>query len=93
MQGRASRLAIAILLTAGDFAIFRSCSGVIWQTWGHTRLARADLVGLLAIWIAPAAVIWFHVSNDLLQTLHQRNCGSLSAQDLVPREPRRDSDV
>lgn len=93
MQGRATRLAIAILLTAGDIAIFRSCSGVIWQTWGHTQLAKADLVGLLAIRIASAAVIWFHVSNDLLQTLHQRNGGSLPARELVPREPRRDSNV
>jgi hypothetical protein len=86
-------LVIVIALTAADITIFRLYSGVIWQTWGHIPLARLDLLALLAIWIGSAGVMWFHVSNDLLQALRHRQ--RFTSQDLAPAaaDTRRDSDV
>jgi hypothetical protein len=87
MQERAKRLGIAILLTAVDVIAFNSYSGAIWQVWGRDPWAKAALLGLLALWIVSAAVLWIHVSYDLRQTLRERY------RAMAPNELRRDSDV
>jgi hypothetical protein len=86
-------LVIVIALTTADITIFRRYSGVIWQTWGHIPLAAFNLLGLLGVWIGSAGVMWFHVSNDLLQALRSRE--RFTSQDLAAAaaDPRRDSDV
>ena len=93
MQERAKRLAVAGVLTAADVATFHSYSGVIWRTWGQYPWAKAALLALLGLWIAPAVVIWCHVSNDVRQTLRERDRTFSRNPALAPRDPRRDSDV
>ena len=93
MQERTKRLAIAVVLSAADIAIFKNCAGVIWQSWGRDPWAKAGLFALLALWVSSAAVIWFHIPNDFRDTLLERNRALSPAPGLVPREPRRDSDV
>ena len=93
MQKQTRRLLIVIALTAADIAIFRRYSGVIWQTWGHIPLAAFDLLGLLAIWIASAGMMWLHVSNDLLRALRLRLRSPCPTLGVTAAEPRRDSDV
>jgi uncharacterized membrane protein YqjE len=93
MQERAKRLAFAVVLTAADVATFHSYSGVIWRTWGQYQWAKAALLALLGLWIASAAVIWGHVSNEVRQTLRERDRTFSRNPALAPRDPRRDSDV
>jgi hypothetical protein len=93
MQERAKRLTIAVMLTAADVAIFHNYSGAIWQAWGQDPLAKGAFLSLLGLWIASAIVIWGHISNDLRQTLRERNLTLCSDSVLVPKEPRRDTDV
>ncbi len=93
MRERTKRLAIAVVLTAADVAIFKNCAGVIWQAWGRDPWATVGLSALLALWVSSAALIWFHVSNDFRNTLLERNHALSPAPGLIPREPRRDSDV
>ena len=49
MQERTKRLAIAVVLTAADVAIFKNCAGVIWQAWGRDPWAKVGLFALLAL--------------------------------------------
>lgn len=93
MQRQTTRLVIVIALTTADVTIFRRYSGVIWQTWGHIPLAAFDLLGLLAIWIASAVMMWFHVSNDLLRALRRRQRCTSPALGAAAADPRRNSDV
>jgi hypothetical protein len=93
MQERAKRLAIAVVLTAADVAIFNSYSGVIWRTWGQDPWAKAVLLALLGLWISSVVVIWGHVSNDLRQTLRERDLALSCDPALAPGGLRRDSDV
>ena len=93
MQERTKRLAIAVVLTAAGVAIFKNCASVIWQAWGRDPWVEAVLLALLGVWVASAVVIWFHISNDFRDTLLERNRALSPAPGLVPREPRRDSDV
>jgi uncharacterized membrane protein YdbT with pleckstrin-like domain len=93
MQERAKRLAIAVVLTVVDFVTFNSYSGVIWQTWGQDSWAKAALLGLLALWIVSAVVLWIHVSYDLRQTLHERDLALARDPAMARRGLRRDSDV
>jgi hypothetical protein len=93
MQERAKRMAIAAALTAADVATFNSYSGVIWRTWGQDPWAKAAFLALLALWISSAVVIWGHVSNDVRQTLRERNLALSRDPALAPGNPRRDSDV
>ena len=93
MQERTKRLAIAVVLTAADVAIFKNCAGVIWQAWGRDPWAKVGLFALLALWVSSAAVIWFHISNDFRDTLRERNRARSPAPGLVSGDPRRDSDV
>jgi uncharacterized integral membrane protein len=86
-------LVTVIALTTADITIFRRYSGVIWQTWGHIPPAAFDLLALLAIWIGSAAVMWFHVSNDLLQVLRRRQRFTSQNLGAAAADPRRDSDV
>ena len=93
MQERAKRLAVAVVLTAADVATFHCYSGVIWRTWGQYPWAKAALLALLGLRIASAAVIRGHVSNDVRQTLRERDRAFSRNPALAPRGPRRDSDV
>ena len=93
MRERTKRLAIAFVLTLTDVAIFNLYAGDIWQVWGHNPLAQFDLLALLALWVSSAAVIWFHISNDLRETLRELNPPLSQDPVLDPSEPRRDSDV
>jgi hypothetical protein len=93
MRGRTKRLAIAVVLTTVDVATFNRCSGVIWQAWGQYPWARVGLFALLALWISSAAVIWFHISNDVRETLRKLKPALSQDPVLDPSEPRRDSDV
>jgi hypothetical protein len=93
MRERAKRLAIAILLTAADVVTFNSYSGVIWLTWGQDPWPKAALLGLLALWIVSAVVLWIHVSYDLRQTLRERNLAFPSDPVTAPSDLRRNSDV
>lgn len=93
MRKRATRLVIAFVLTVADVAIFNWCAGDIWQVWGQTPLAQLDLIALLILWISSGAVIWFHISNDLRETLRELNPAPSQDPTLNPSEPRRDSDV
>jgi len=93
MQERAKRLAITILLTVVDVVTFNSYSGVIWQTWGRDPWAKAALLGLLALWIVSAIVLWIHVSYDIRQTLHERNLALSRDPAMAPTGQRRNSDV
>jgi uncharacterized membrane protein YqjE len=93
MQERAKRLAVAVVLTGADVATFHCYSGVIWRTWGKYPWAKAALLALLGLWIASAAVIWGRVSNDVRQTLRERDRTFSRNPALAPQDPRRDSDV
>lgn len=93
MQERAKRLAIAVVLTTADIAIFHSYSGVIWQTWCQEPWAKAAFLAILTLWIASAVVIWGHVSNDLRQTLRELELARSRDLLLAPKDRRRDSDV
>jgi hypothetical protein len=93
MQERAKRLAIAVVLTAADVATFNNYSGVIWRTWDQDPWAKAVLLALLVLWISSTVVIWRHVSNDLRQTLRQRDLALFRDPALAPGRPRRQSDV
>jgi hypothetical protein len=93
MQERAKRLAIAVVLTVADVVTFNNYSGVIWRTWGQHPRARAALFALFGLWIASAVMIWGHISNDIRQTLRERDLALSRNPALAPRNPRRDSDV
>ena len=93
MQERAKRLVMAVVLTAADVATFNNYSGVIWRTWGRNPSAKTALLTLLGLWISSAVVIWGHISNDVRQTLRERNLALSHNAVLASREPRRDSDV
>jgi hypothetical protein len=93
MQERTRRLAIAILLTVVDVIAFNSYSGAIWQVWGRDPWAKAALLGLLALWIVSAAVLWIHVSYDLRHPLRERDLALARDPAMAPSELRRDSDV
>jgi hypothetical protein len=93
MRERTKRLAIAFVLTVADVAIFNLYAGDIWQVFGKNPLAQFELLALLALWISSAAVIWFHISNDLRETLRELNPELSQDPPLDPSEPRRDSDV
>jgi uncharacterized membrane protein YdbT with pleckstrin-like domain len=93
MQERTKRLAIAILLTVVDIIAFNSYFGAIWQVWGRDPWTKAALVGLLALWIVSAVVLWIHVSYDLRQTLHERGLALARDRAIAPKGLRRDSDV
>jgi hypothetical protein len=93
MQHRAKRMAIAVVLTAADVATFNGYSGVIWRTWGQDPWAKAALLALLALWISSAAVLWGRVSNDVRQTIRERDVALSGDPALAPRDPRRDSNV
>jgi hypothetical protein len=93
MRERAKRLAIAVVLTVVDIVTFNIYFGAIWQTWGQEPWAKAALLGLLAVWIVSAAVLWIHVSYDLRQTLHERDLALGRDPAMARRGLRRDSDV
>jgi hypothetical protein len=93
MQERAKRLAIAVVLTAADVAIFNSYSGVIWRTWGQNPWAKAALLALLALWISSAVVIWGHVSNDVRQTRRERDLALSRDPALAPGDLTGGGDV
>jgi len=84
MQERAKRLAIAVVLTVVDVVTFNIYFGAIWQAWGGDPWARAALLGLLALWIASAVVLWIHVSYDIAEEkLSNPSTGLIL--DLMPR--------
>jgi hypothetical protein len=93
MRKRATRLVIAFVLTVTDVAIFNWCAGDIWQVLGQSPLAQLDLIALLILWISSAAVIWFHITNDVRQTLRELNPALSQDASREPSELRRDSDV
>ena len=93
MRERTKRLAIAFVLTVADVAFFNLYAGDIWQVLGQNPLAQFDLLALLGLWISSAAVIWFHVTSDVRQTLRELNPALSLDPALDPNEPRRDSDV
>lgn len=93
MLERAMRLAIAVVLTTVDVATFNRCSGIIWQAWGRDPWTRIGLFSLLALWISSAAVIWFHISNDLREAFRELKPAFSQGSPLDPNESGRDSDV
>jgi hypothetical protein len=93
MQERTKRSAIVVALTVAGIAACHSYCGVIWQTWGQDPWAKATLLALLALWISSAVVMWGHVSNDVCQTLRERDLALSRGPGLAPRGPRRDGDV
>jgi hypothetical protein len=93
MQQWAKRLAIAVILTVADIAVFDIFFGVIWQAWGWNPWVKAALVALLALWIASATVLWFHVSKNLRRPLREWAVAISSDPWPDSSQLRRDSDV
>jgi uncharacterized membrane protein len=93
MQQRAKRLAIAIILTVADIAVFHIHFGVFWQARGWNPWVQNTLVALVAVWVASATVRWFHTSKDLRPILRERAVAIPSDPWLDSNERRRESDV
>ena len=93
MRGRAKRLAIAVLLTGTDAALFDRYFGAVWLIWSADLWLCGAFLLLLVLWAASAAVLWIHVYYDLRQTMRER-CVALSLEAAPrPGELRRDRDV
>lgn len=93
MQERAKGLAIATELTTAYVGTSNRYSGFRWRAWGKDAWGRVRLSALLALWISAAAVIWFHLSNDLRDTLRDLNRASFPASGPVPGHERRHRNV
>ena len=93
MKDRASRLWVAVLITAMDSAVSGQLVGGIWPVWSESAWIRSVLILTIILWTSSAAILWLHVAFDFLACQLERRGASLRSCGALPHEGQRPTNV